>query len=55
MKDREAWHAVVHGEQRVGHDLVTEQDCNYVLLYKEENRHGSWCHCVHIKKNIGKY
>ena len=25
MKDREAWCAVVHGSQRVGHDLATEQ------------------------------
>ena len=25
MKDREAWHAAVHGVTRVGHDLVTEQ------------------------------
>ena len=24
VKDREAWHAAVHGSQRVGHDLVTE-------------------------------
>ena len=25
VKDREAWHAAVKGWQRVGHDLVTEQ------------------------------
>ena len=25
VRDREAWHAAVHGLQRVGHDLVTEQ------------------------------
>ena len=25
VKDREAWHAAVHGSQRVGHDLATEQ------------------------------
>ena len=25
MKDREAWHAVVHGGHRVRHDLGTEQ------------------------------
>ena len=24
LKDRGAWHAAVHGSQRVGHDLVTE-------------------------------
>ena len=25
VKDREAWYAAVHGLQRVGHDLATEQ------------------------------
>ena len=25
VKDREAWHAAVHGSQRVGHDLATER------------------------------
>ena len=25
VKDREAWHAAVHGLQRVGHDLATIQ------------------------------
>ena len=25
VKDREDWHAAVHGSQRVGHDLVPEQ------------------------------
>ena len=25
VKDRDAWHAAVHGSQRVGHGLVTEQ------------------------------
>ena len=25
VKDREAWRVAVHGLQRVGHDLVTEQ------------------------------
>ena len=24
VMDREAWHAVVHGSQRVGHDWATE-------------------------------
>ena len=28
VKDREAWYAVVHGLQRVGHDWVTEQEQN---------------------------
>ena len=26
VKDREAWHATVHGSQRVEHNLVTEQE-----------------------------
>ena len=26
LKDREAWHAAVHGSQRVGHDLVTDNN-----------------------------
>ena len=25
VKDREVWHAAVHGVARVGHDLATEQ------------------------------
>ena len=25
VKDREAWHAAVHGVAKVGHELVTEQ------------------------------
>ena len=25
LKDREAWHAAVHGSQRVKHDLASEQ------------------------------
>ena len=25
VRDREAWHAAVHGVSRVGHDLATEQ------------------------------
>ena len=25
VKHREAWHAAVHGSQRVGHNLATEQ------------------------------
>ena len=26
VKDREAWHATVQGLQRVGHDLVTDNN-----------------------------
>ena len=25
VRDREAWHAIVHGVAKVGHDWVTEQ------------------------------
>ena len=28
VKDKEAWHAAVHGVQRVGHDSATEQQQN---------------------------
>ena len=28
VKDREAWHAAVHGVTKSGHDLVTEQKNN---------------------------
>ena len=28
VKGKEAWRAAVHGSQRVGHDLVTEQQFN---------------------------
>ena len=28
VKDREAWHAAVHGDARSGHDLVTKQQKN---------------------------
>ena len=28
MRDTKAWHAAVHGVQRVRHDLVTEQQNN---------------------------
>ena len=28
VMDREAWHAAVHGLQRVGHDLATELNCD---------------------------
>ena len=28
LMDREAWHAAVHGLQRVGHDLATELNCD---------------------------
>ena len=31
VKDREAWHAAVHGMQRAGHDLATEQQTEDVF------------------------
>ena len=36
VKDKEAWHAVVHGLQRAGRDLVTEQQ----QQKKKRNRKG---------------
>ena len=29
VKDREAWHAAVHGVTKVRHDLATEQQIHY--------------------------
>ena len=37
VKDREAWHAAVHGLQRVGHDLVTEQQQNNQIIKKKKS------------------
>ena len=34
VKDREDWHAAVHGSQRVGHDLVTEQQQTAPLQFR---------------------
>ena len=36
VKDRETWHAAVHGLQRVGHDWATEQQ-QYVVLLRNIN------------------
>ena len=33
VKDREAWCAAVHGSQRVGQNLVTEQPCQGTYMY----------------------
>ena len=33
VKDREAWCAAVHGSQRVGYNLVTEQQRIYMYLH----------------------
>ena len=37
VKNREAWHAAVHGVQRVGHDLATEQQQCILLKSKLSN------------------
>ena len=39
VKDREAWHAVVHGWQRVGHDRATEQ----LYMYTHTHTHTPVC------------
>ena len=31
VKDREVWHAAVHGSQRIRHDLVTEQQQEFIF------------------------
>ena len=33
VMDREAWHAAVHGVQRVGHDSATEQQQLLITMY----------------------
>ena len=38
--DREAWHAAVHGSQKVGHDWVTELN---------------WTENVHVKAKTAKF
>ena len=30
--DRRTWWATVHGVRKVGHELVTEQACNYAFI-----------------------
>ena len=37
VEDRETWLAIVHGSQRVGHDLVTEEQQQLCLLELEEH------------------
>ena len=32
VKDKEAWHAVVHGSQRAGHNSATGQQLHYLLF-----------------------
>ena len=38
VKDREAWHAAVHGVVRVGHDLPNEQQPQRISLSKMNSR-----------------
>ena len=38
VKDREAWHAAVHGVVRVRHDLVTEQQQTKQKAFKSTNQ-----------------
>ena len=33
VKDQEAWHATVHGSQRVGHWIVTEQQQSLIVFF----------------------
>ena len=37
VKDREAWCAAVHGWQRVGHDLVTEEQLGLGTFSRLQN------------------
>ena len=36
VMDREAWHAADHGEQRVGHDLATEEQCMIFKICRQK-------------------
>ena len=42
VKDREAWYAASMGAQRVGHDLVTEQQEVEEAEREEEERRERW-------------
>ena len=42
MKDREAWYTASMGSQRVGHDLVTEQQEVEEAEREEEERRERW-------------
>ena len=37
LKDRETWHAAVHGVARGGHNLVAEQQSKELQGYIEQN------------------
>ena len=42
VKDRETWHAAVHGVQRVKHDLMTEQQpevTKFVIFFFSSQQH----------------
>ena len=45
VRDREAWHAAVHGLQRVGHDLVTEKQQGRNRCFAPGNK------CSGLRKN----
>ena len=61
VKDREAWHAAVHGVSRIGHNLATEQQQQslkiflpnfiYILVSCVEVW---WCECVHVQQLFNK-
>ena len=40
VKDREAWHAAVHGSQRVRHDLVTKQQKQRDVQIQRKDQNG---------------
>ena len=52
VKDREAWHAIVHGSQRVRHNWVTELNWRKwnlsVLTRKKKVKYRRWWTCVLI-------
>ena len=50
VKDREAWHAAVHGSQGVGHRLATEQQWDSLPLGSSQPRY--WIHISCIARQI---
>ena len=44
VKDREAWHAAVHGSHRVGHKLVSEKQWTNNIMSQRERKSNSHFH-----------
>ena len=49
VKDREAWGTLVHGSQRVKHDLVTEQQHHLQKQQQQQQQKKKQCNSVRLK------